>query len=138
LFYSLRTNLLTLIKKLAKTGKPIVYVNLSGSAIALNWIDKNVSAVVQGFYLGELTGTALMRLLFGDYSPSGRLPITFYRSVDDLPDFKDYAMDNRTYKYYKGEVLYPFGFGLSYADISYNNLVSSVTSEKQLTLSFNA
>jgi len=126
---------LTLIKQLAKTGKPIVYVNLSGSAIALNWIDKNASAVVQGFYPGELTGTALTRLLFGEYSPSGRLPVTFYRSVDDLPDFKDYTMDNRTYKYYKGEVLYPFGFGLSYADINYQNLTSSLTSKNQLTLS---
>ena len=126
---------LTLLKELAKTGKPIVYVNMSGSAIALNWVDKNASAVIQGFYPGEATGTALARLIYGEYSPSGRLPVTFYRTVDDLPDFKDYSMDNRTYKYYQGEVLYPFGYGLSYADISYQELSLSLSESKQLLLS---
>ncbi|MCL1112821.1 glycoside hydrolase family 3 C-terminal domain-containing protein [Shewanella basaltis] len=111
-----------LLKKLKKTGKPIVLVNMSGSAMALNWADKNVDAIIQGFYPGEATGTALTRLLYGDYSPSGKLPITFYKSVDDLPDFKNYSMQNRTYRYYQGEVLYPFGHGLSYADIHYNKL----------------
>ena len=126
---------LILLKQLVNMGKPLVYVNLSGSAIALNWLDEHASAIVQGFYPGEQTGTALSRLLFGEFSPSGRLPITFYRSVDDLPDFKNYAMDNRTYKYYQGEVLYPFGYGLSYADISYHDAVLSLSDTKQLTVS---
>ncbi len=134
---NLPTSQLTMLKQLAETGKPIIFVNISGSAIALNWIDKNASAVIQGFYPGELTGTALAGLLFGDFSPSGRLPVTFYKTIDDLPDFKDYTMANRTYKYYKDEVLYPFGYGLSYADISYHNLRYSVSSKKQLALSAN-
>ena len=113
---------LTLLKKLKNTGKPIVFINMSGSAMALNWEDKNINAIIQGFYPGEATGNAVTRLLFGDYSPSGKLPITFYKSVDDLPDFKNYAMENRTYKYYQGEVLYPFGYGLTYADINFQKV----------------
>ncbi|MBV1910348.1 MAG: glycoside hydrolase family 3 C-terminal domain-containing protein [Kangiellaceae bacterium] len=111
-----------MLEQLTKTGKQLIYVNLSGSAIALNWVEKNASTIVQGFYPGETTGTALARLIFGDFGPSGKLLVTFYRSVDDLPDFKDYAMANRAYKYNRGEVLYPFGFGLSYADINYEQL----------------
>ena len=111
-----------LLVKLKQTGKPIVFVNMSGSAMALNWEDANLDAIVQGFYPGEAAGLALTRLLYGDFSPSGKLPITFYRSVADLPDFKNYSMNNRTYKYYEGEVLYPFGFGLSYADTRYTKL----------------
>lgn len=134
---NLPTSQLTLLKKLEKTGKPIVYVNMSGSAIALNWVDKNASAVIQGFYPGEATGLALSRLIYGEYSPSGRLPVTFYKSIDDLPDFKDYSMDNRTYKYYQGEVLYPFGFGLSYADISYKKLSLSLSESNELLITTN-
>ncbi|XQW85831.1 glycoside hydrolase family 3 C-terminal domain-containing protein [Thalassotalea piscium] len=111
-----------LLVELKKIGKPIVLVNMSGSAIALNWEDKNMDAIIQGFYPGEATGTALTRLLYGDFSPSGKLPITFYHSVDDLPAFTNYSMENRTYKYYHGEVLYPFGYGLSYANIEYQHL----------------
>jgi beta-glucosidase len=111
-----------LIKELHKTGKPIVYVNMSGSAVAMNWQAENLSAIVQAFYPGEATGTALVRTLFGDNNPSGRLPVTFYKSVDDLPGFKDYRMEGRTYRYYKGEPLYEFGFGLSYTTFKYSNL----------------
>lgn len=111
-----------LLKELIKTGKPIIYVNFSGSAIALNWENENLPAIVQAFYPGETTGTALARLLFGEYNPSGRLPVTFYKSVDQLPDFKNYEMAGRTYRYFKGEALYPFGYGLSYANFSYSNL----------------
>jgi len=109
-----------LLKALAATGKPIVFVNMSGSAMAINWQQQNLAAIIQGFYPGEATGSALTGLLYGDYSPSGKLPVTFYKSVNDLPEFTDYSMNNRTYKYFNGEVLYPFGYGLSYADIHYS------------------
>lgn len=118
-----------LLKQLKQTGKPIVLVNMSGSAMALNWADKNIPAIVQGFYPGETTGTALTRLLLGDYSPSGKLPITFYKSVADLPAFNNYAMTNRTYKYYTGDVLYPFGYGLSYADMQLQNMTAKLSSD---------
>ncbi|EWH08834.1 Beta-glucosidase [Catenovulum agarivorans DS-2] len=108
-----------LLKKLKQLGKPVILVNMSGSAMALNWEDEYLDAVIQGFYPGEATGSALTNIIYGDTSPSGKLPVTFYKSVADLPDFKDYSMQNRTYKYFKGEVLYPFGYGLSYADFSY-------------------
>lgn len=110
-----------LLKKLKALGKPIVYVNFSGSAVALNWEHENLPAVVQAFYPGEATGTALARLLFGDFNPSGRLPVTFYKSVADLPDFKDYRMEGRTYRYFKGTPLYEFGYGLSYTTFQYSN-----------------
>jgi beta-glucosidase len=111
-----------LLKELQKTGKPVVYVNFSGSAIALNWEAENLPAIVQAFYPGETTGDALTRMLFGQFSPSGRLPVTFYRSVNDLPDFKDYKMEGRTYRYFKGDPLWGFGFGLSYTTFTYASL----------------
>jgi beta-glucosidase len=111
-----------LLKELHGTGKPVIFVNFSGSAISMNWEAQNLPAIVQAFYPGEATGTALARLLFGDYNPSGRLPVTFYMSVNDLPDFKDYTMTGRTYRYFKGEPLFGFGYGLSYSTYSYKNL----------------
>jgi beta-glucosidase len=111
-----------LLAELHKTGKPVVYVNFSGSAMALNWENENLSAIVQAFYPGEATGTALTRLLFGEFNPSGRLPITFYKNVNDLPTFDNYSMENRTYRYFKGVPLYPFGFGLSYTTFAYSNM----------------
>ncbi len=120
---------LNLLKKLKQTGKPIVLVNMSGSAMALNWENENIDAIVQGFYPGEAAGSALAGLLYGDFSPSGKLPVTFYKSVSDLPDFKNYSMQNRTYKYYDGEVLYPFGYGLSYADFKYKNTRHSINAD---------
>jgi len=111
-----------LLKDLYKTGKPIIYVNFSGSAIALNWQNENLPAIIQAFYPGETTGTALARLLFGDYNPSGRLPVTFYKSIDQLPDFKNYEMAGRTYRYFKGDPLYTFGYGLSFTTFSYDNI----------------
>lgn len=124
----------SLLKALHKLGKPIVMVNMSGSAMALNWEDRNLNAIIQGFYPGEQTGPALVNLLYGTKSPSGRLPVTFYRSVEDLPDFKDYSMENRTYKYYKGTPLYPFGYGLSYANFHYDKL-KVVRTERGLQVS---
>ncbi|MBO7116267.1 MAG: glycoside hydrolase family 3 C-terminal domain-containing protein [Prevotella sp.] len=102
------------LANLKKAGKRIIYVNCSGSAIALTPEDAIADAVVQAWYGGEQGGKALAEVLFGDYNPSGKLPITFYRSTNDLPDFLDYRMTNRTYRYFKGEPLYPFGYGLSY------------------------
>jgi len=111
-----------LLKALKDTGKPIVMVNFSGSAMALNWENENVNALVQAFYPGEKAGTAIADLLWGEFSPSGRLPVTFYKSVDDLPEFGDYSMENRTYKYFTGDPLFPFGYGLSYTDFNYSDL----------------
>ena len=111
-----------LLEALAETGKPMVVTNFSGSAVNLSWADENAGAVVQAFYPGEKAGVAIADLLWGEFSPSGRLPVTFYRTVDDLPGFGDYTMRNRTYKYYEGEPLYPFGYGLSYTDFAYGKL----------------
>jgi beta-glucosidase len=111
-----------LLADLHKTGKPVVYVNFSGSAMALNWENENLPAIVQAFYPGEATGTALTRLLFGEFNPSGRLPVTFYKNISDLPTFDNYSMENRTYRYFKGEALYPFGYGLSYTTFEYSNM----------------
>jgi beta-glucosidase len=126
-----------LLKALKNTGKPIVMVNFSGSAIALNWEAENLPAIVQGFYPGETTGTALTRLLFGEANFSGRLPVTFYKSLTDLPDFKDYRMEGRTYRYFKGEPLWGFGFGLSYTNFAYKNLTvpPQIEAGKEVTIS---
>ena len=99
---------------LHKAGKTVIFVNCSGSAIALTPELESCDAILQWWYGGESGGTALADVLFGDKTPSGKLPITFYKSTDDLPDFLDYAMKNRTYRYFTGEPLFPFGHGLSY------------------------
>ena len=105
---------------LHKAGKKVVFVNCSGSAIAMVPELESCDAIVQWWYDGEMGGKALADVLYGDYNPSGKLPITFYKSTDELPDFMDYTMKNRTYRYYQGEPLFPFGYGLSYTtfDIS--------------------
>ncbi len=103
-----------LMEAVADTGKPVVLINMTGSAMDLRFADTHFSAVVQGWYPGARGGKAIAELLFGQYAPSGKLPVTFYNSADDLPAFTDYAMANRTYRYFKGDVLYPFGFGLTY------------------------
>jgi beta-glucosidase len=95
---------------------------LSGSAIAMPWAKENIPAILQAWYGGQSGGTAIADVLFGDCNPGGRLPLTFYESVDDLPQFTDYNMDNRTYRYFKGKPLFPFGFGLSYTEFGYSNL----------------
>ena len=111
-----------LLEKLRATGKPIVFVDLSGSAIALPWADEHLNAIVQSFYPGQAGGTAVADVLLGNYNPAGRLPVTFYRATEDLPDFKDYRMAGRTYRYFAGKPLYPFGHGLSYKSFRYANL----------------
>jgi beta-glucosidase len=111
-----------MMKALKATGKPVVFVNMSGSAMGFEWEAENIPAIVQAFYGGQAGGEAIANVLFGDYNPAGRLPVTFYKNVNDLPDFEDYSMDNRTYRYFKGTPLYPFGFGLSYTTFKYSNL----------------
>jgi beta-glucosidase len=111
-----------LLKEVHALGKPVVVVLLNGSALAVNWANDNVSAIVDAWYPGEEGGTALADVLFGDYNPGGRLPVTFYKSVDQLPPFTDYSMQGRTYRYFKEDPLYPFGFGLSYTNFRYDNL----------------
>lgn len=108
-------------------GKPVVLVLLSGSALAVTWADEHVPAIVQGWYPGAQGGNAIARVLFGDKNPEGRLPVTFYRSTEELPEFTDYSMKGRTYRYMEEEALYPFGYGLSYTDFAYSNV--SVSSE---------
>ena len=111
-----------LLKALKATGKPIIVVLETGSAVAVNWANQNASSIIQLWYPGEEGGTALADVLFGDYNPAGRLPVTFYKSVDQLPPFTDYNMKGRTYRYFSGEPLFPFGFGLSYTTFEYSNL----------------
>ncbi len=110
-----------LIQKIVRIGKPVVLVLLNGSALSINWEDENIPAIVEAWYGGQAAGTSIADMLFGDYNPSGKLPVTFYRSVTQLPDFKDYGMSNRTYRYFKGDVLYPFGFGLSYSTYEFSD-----------------
>ena len=104
------------LKELVKTGKPVILVLLSGSALAVTYAEEQIPAILQGWYPGARGGKAMAELLFGEASPEGKLPVTFYRTTEELPDFRDYSMKNRTYRYMKQEALYPFGFGLSYTD----------------------
>ena len=110
-----------LLERVHAVGKPTVLVLMNGSALAVNWADEHLTAIVEAWYPGEEGGTAVAGLLAGDFSPAGRLPITFYKSLDQLPAFEDYSMTNRTYRYFSGEPLYPFGYGLSYTSFHYDN-----------------
>jgi len=111
-----------LLKAVVATGKPVVLVLTSGSALGVNWANEHVGAIVQLWYPGEEGGTAIADVLFGDYNPGGRLPVTFYKSVAQLPPFEDYRMAGRTYRYFEGEPLFPFGYGLSYTRFTYGKL----------------
>lgn len=111
-----------LLKALHATGTPVVLVLSSGSALAVNWANENILTIIQLWYPGQEGGTALADVLFGDYNPAGRLPVTFYKSVEQLPPFADYNMKGRTYRYFEGDPLFPFGFGLSYTKFEYRNL----------------
>jgi beta-glucosidase len=103
-----------LLRVLVESGKPVVLVLLSGSALAINYAEENIPAIVQAFYPGAQGGNAIARMLFGDVNPQGKLPVTFYRTDEELPAFTDYSMKGRTYRYMEREALYPFGYGLSY------------------------
>lgn len=113
-----------LIRDIYATGKPVVLVLLNGSALAINWEKDNIPAIIESWYGGQAAGRAIADVIFGDYNPGGRLPVTFYKSVEDLPDFTDYKMENRTYRYFKGEPLFPFGYGLSYTTFTYSKFRS--------------
>jgi len=108
-----------LLERVYAAGKPTVLVLMNGSALAVNWADANLPAILEAWYPGEEGGTAVAEALAGDFSPAGRLPITFYKSVDQLPPFDDYSMAHRTYRYFDAQPLYPFGFGLSYTSFAY-------------------
>jgi beta-glucosidase len=116
---AVQTNFLKVLKA---TGNPVIFILMTGSAIAFPWETENIPAIINSWYGGQAAGTALANVLFGDYNPSGRLPVTFYKSDNDLPSFEDYSMTNRTYRYFEGEPLYPFGFGLSYTTFKYSGL----------------
>jgi beta-glucosidase len=117
----------TLVKAVMATGKPVVVVLTSGSAVAVNSAAEHAAAVLEAWYGGEEAGTAIAETLAGVNNPAGRLPLTFYKSVEQLPAFTDYAMKGRTYRYFTGEPLYPFGFGLSYSTFAYSGLVARRT-----------
>ncbi len=111
-----------LLKAVVGAGRPVVFVLMSGSAMSINWAQSHVPAILEAWYSGEEGGDAIADVLFGDYNPAGRLPVTFYRGIDQLPDFHDYAMAHRTYRYFEGTPLYPFGYGLSYTKFTYSDL----------------
>jgi beta-glucosidase len=111
-----------LLEDLVASGKPVVLVLMNGSPLSINWADQHAKAILEAWYPGEEGGTAVAEALAGDVSPAGKLPLTFYKSVDQLPPFDDYNMSHRTYKYFSGEPLYPFGYGLSYTEFEYSNL----------------
>ena len=115
----------TLLEHIVAIGKPTVLVLLNGSAVAVNWAQDHVPAIVEAWYPGQAAGTAIADVLFGDHNPGGRLPVTFYKSVADLPAFEDYRMAGRTYRFFTGAPLYPFGYGLSYTTFAYKNLQTS-------------
>jgi len=126
-----------LLEKVVEVGKPTILILSTGSAMNLNFADEKCSAILQTWYPGARGGRAVAECLFGDFSPSGKLPVTFYRSVDDLPEFTDYSMKGRTYRYIEKEPLYPFGYGLTYSKVKLSNLkvLNEVTKESDIRLS---
>ncbi len=112
-----------LLEAVAATGKPVVLVLANGSALSVNWAKEHVNAILESWYAGEEGGAAIAETLSGKNNPAGRLPVTFYTGVEQLPAFEDYSMNGRTYRYFKGKPLYPFGYGLSYTTFSYSNLI---------------
>lgn len=125
-----------LLEKVVATGTPTIVVLLAGSAIDLNYADENCNSVLMAWYPGEQGGKAVADLLFGNESPSGKLPITFYHDLDDMPEFEDYSMTNRTYRYLSKEPLYPFGYGLTYGDVSVTEamILNEVSREQDISL----
>lgn len=126
-----------LLKAVAAVGKPVILVLFNGSPVAVNWAEENIPAIIEAWYPGEEGGTALAGILFGVYNPAGRVPVTFVKSLDQLPAFTDYSMKGRTYRYMEEEPLYPFGYGLSYTSFAYSGLAVSdreltTTEEKEL------
>ena len=120
-----------LIKEIVALGKPVILVLLNGSALAINWEKSHVPAILEAWYPGQAGGQAIADVLFGDYNPGGRLPVTFYKSVNDLPSFKDYNLTAQTYRYFKGQPLYSFGYGISYTTFAYGDL--DISSQSKAT-----
>jgi beta-glucosidase len=125
-----------LIKKIQALGKPTILVLLNGSALSINWENDNIPAIIEAWYPGQAGGTAIADVIFGDYNPSGRLPVTFYKDINDIPAFSDYKMKGKTYRYFKGDPLYEFGYGLSYTKFKYSNIEvpSTLESGNDLTV----
>ncbi|HEX7424053.1 MAG TPA: glycoside hydrolase family 3 C-terminal domain-containing protein [Terriglobales bacterium] len=119
-----------LLEALKGTGKPLIVVLMNGSALSVNWANEHADAILDAWYSGEEGGTAIAQTLAGVNNPAGRLPVTFYKSVEQLPVFEDYSMKNRTYRYFEGQPLYAFGYGLSYSKFEYSNLKLSTTNLK--------
>jgi beta-glucosidase len=111
----------SLLERIVAFGRPTILLLMNGSALSVNWADQHVPAIIEAWYPGGQGGQAVARLIAGDFSPAGRLPVTFYTSAADLPDFGDYSMADRTYRYFRGDVLYPFGYGLSFTRFEYTN-----------------
>jgi beta-glucosidase len=127
-----------LLERVHAAGKPMVLVLTNGSALGVNWANDHVPAILEAWYPGEAGGTAVAEALAGNFSPAGRLPVTFYKSVDQLPPFDDYSMAQRTYRYFSGDPLYPFGYGLSYTTFQYSNpkvSSESITADGSLMIS---
>ena len=116
-----------LLEKLSAAGKPLVVVLMNGSALSVNWASQHANAILDAWYSGEEGGTAIAQTLAGTNNPAGRLPVTFYTGVDQLPPFEDYAMKGRTYRYFNGKPLYPFGYGLSYSTFKYEGIKLSAS-----------
>jgi beta-glucosidase len=117
-----------LLESVAATGKPLVVVMLNGSALAVDWAEQHANAILEAWYPGEAGGTAIAETLDGKNNPAGRLPVTFYKSIEQIPSFEDYSMKGRTYRYFHGDPLYAFGYGLSYTKFAYSNLKLSTAS----------
>jgi beta-glucosidase len=128
-----------LIQAIQKLGKPTVLVLLNGSALAFNWEAENIPAILEAWYPGEAGGTAIADVLFGDYNPAGRLPLTFYKSIDQIPAFDEYNMKGKTYRYFEGQPLYEFGYGLSYTNFTYaiNSAPESIQTGDSINISVN-
>ncbi|NLD38051.1 MAG: glucan 1,4-alpha-glucosidase [Desulfatiglans sp.] len=127
-----------MLKALMKLNKPVVFVNMSGSAVSFVWEHENVPAIIQAWYPGQAGGEAIADIIFGNYNPCGRLPVTFYKSEEQLPPYENYDMAGRTYRYFEGEALYPFGYGLSYSIFEYTNIQITppeLTKDRDVTLS---
>ena len=128
-----------LLEEVGKTGKPVIVVWMTGSALASPWATAHAAGMLCAWYPGEAGGEAIAEVLDGTYNPAGRLPVTFYRSTADLPNFEEYSMKGRTYRYYAGPVQYPFGFGLSYSRFEYSKpAVSAATIQAGSTVEVRA
>ncbi len=125
-----------LLEIVHEVGKPVILVNVSGSAMSIPWADEHVPAILQVFYPGQDGGLAVADVIFGDYNPAGRMPVTVVRSIEELPPFEDYSMKGRTYRYFEGSPLYPFGFGLSYTRFAYSDI--ELTSEEDAGVTVSA